>query len=70
MRMNAHAANLAALTRDLRRHWEETKVTWRDSQTLEFERRHLQPLFDCTDTAVAMIEKLDQALAKIHSDCE
>lgn len=70
MRINANAANVAALTRELKRRWEETRVAWRDLQALEFEEHYLQPLFDCTDTAVAMIDKLDQALAKVRSDCE
>jgi hypothetical protein len=70
LRVNANAANVAALTRDLKRHWEEARIAWRDLQALEFEARYLKPLFDCTDTAVAMIDKLDQALAKVRSDCE
>jgi hypothetical protein len=70
MRVNANAANVAALTKELKRRWEETTASWRDTQSIEFEQHYLAPLFDCADTAVAMIDKLDQALAKIHSDCD
>lgn len=70
MTVNANAANVAALTKELKRRWEEAKTSWRDTQSIEFERRYMEPLFDCAETAVAMIDKLDQALAKIHSDCD
>lgn len=70
MNVSANAASLAALTRDLKRQWEQTRVAWRDLQAVDFEERHLKPLFECTETAVVMMEKLDQALAKMRSDCE
>jgi hypothetical protein len=61
---------LAGASKELALKWEETKNYWRDVKSVEFERKYLQELFVGVDKAVAVIEKLDELLKKVRSDCE
>lgn len=61
---------LAGAAKELALRWEETKNYWRDEKSAEFERKYLQELFGGVDRTVSVIEKLDELLAKVRSDCE
>ena len=61
---------LVGASKELALRWEETKNYWRDAKSQEFEHRYLHDLFTGVDRAVGVIEKLDELLKKIHSDCE
>jgi hypothetical protein len=63
-------SRLVSVSRELTLKWEETMNYWRDEKSREFERKYLQELFLGVDKAVAVIEKLDELLKKIRSDCE
>jgi hypothetical protein len=61
---------LAAASKELALKWADTKNYWRDERSAEFERKYLQELFVSMDKAIAVIEKLDELLKKVRSDCE
>jgi hypothetical protein len=61
---------LAALTRELSLQWAGTKNYWKDARSHEFERDYLDELFIGIDRTVTVIEKLDELLKKIRTDCE
>ena len=61
---------LTGVTKQLALQWAETKNYWRDEKSREFEQKYLQELFVDVDKAVAVIEKLDELLKKVRSDCE
>lgn len=61
---------LLGASKELSLRWDETKNYWRDTKSQEFETRYLHDLFTGVDRAVSVIEKLDELLKKIHSDCE
>ena len=63
-------SKLLAAAKELSLKWQDTKNYWRDEKSAEFERRYLQDLFISVDKAVSVIEKLDELLKKIRSDCE
>ncbi|HTV61843.1 MAG TPA: hypothetical protein VMH30_04660 [Verrucomicrobiae bacterium] len=63
-------SKLLAAAKELSLKWQDTKNYWRDEKSAEFERRYLQELFISVDKAVSVIEKLDELLKKIRSDCE
>ena len=63
-------SKLLAAAKELSLKWQDTKNYWRDEKSMEFERRYLQELFISVDKAVSVIEKLDELLKKIRSDCE
>ena len=70
MNLNANKSRLAAATRELALQWERTKNYWRDQKSAEFEKKYLEELFLYSDKAVMVIEKLDELLKKVRSDCE
>ena len=70
MSLGGSKSRLIALTRELALHWHETKHSWRDAKSEEFERQYLQDLFISVDRSVTVMEKLDNLLAKIRKDCE
>lgn len=69
MRLNASKSRLAAVSKELNRQWENTKIVWRDGKADEFEQRYLIPLFDSVDNAIAAMEKLDKVISKVRKDC-
>ena len=70
MNLNANKSRLAASTRELALQWEQTKNYWRDQKSGEFEKKYLEELFVYSDKAILVIEKLDELLKKVRSDCE
>ncbi len=70
MSASGSKSRLVGATKELALKWAETKNYWRDEKSAEFERRYLQELFVAVDRAVTMIEKLDELLKKVRSDCE
>ncbi len=70
MSLSGSKNQVSAITRDLALHWEETRNYWRDSKGEEFERRFIDELLARVDRTIPAIEKLDQLLTKVRSDCE
>jgi hypothetical protein len=70
MNLSANRSRLAGITRELSVQWEETKNFWRDQKSDEFEKKYLEALFAYADKTVHVIEKLDEVLKKVRSDCE
>ena len=68
--MTASSNRLAALTKELHAAWSQTKASWNDAQSEEFERKYLQELFAGVDRSVPVIEQLDGLISKIKKDCE
>ncbi len=63
-------SKLLAAAKELSLKWQDTRTYWRDEKAAEFERQYLSELFINVDKAVAVMEKLDELLAKIRKDCE
>jgi hypothetical protein len=70
MRVSGSKSRLAAISKELSLRWEETKSYWKDAKSYEFEQRYLIELFARVDKTVMVIEKLDELLNKVRSDCE
>ena len=68
--MKTSANRLAALTKELRAQWEQTKADWKDAKSLEFEHRYMDELLASVDRSVTVIEQLDKLVSKIRKDCE
>ena len=68
--MNANASRLGALTKELSRAWQQTKDSWQDAKSAEFEHKFLQELIASVDKTVTTIEQLDKLLGRIKKDCE
>jgi hypothetical protein len=70
MNMSGNKGRLVGLTREITLRWEETKEHWRDMKAEEFERHYLVELSANVNRAVLILEKLDEVLKKVRSDCE
>ena len=68
--MSGNGSKLMAITRQLSVQWQETKESWRDAKSQEFERQYLDELFAGVDKAVTVMEQLDKLITKIRNDCE
>jgi len=54
----------------LENRWQDTKMTWDDPRSREFEERFLIPLHADLMTAVTAMDQMAVLLSKIHSECE
>jgi hypothetical protein len=70
MNLNADKSRLAGITRDISIQWEQAKAYWRDQKSAEFEKKYMEELLHYTGKTVLVIEKLDELLKKVRSDCE
>jgi hypothetical protein len=70
MSASGSQGRLTGVTKQLVNRWGETKYYWRDEKSAEFERKYLQELFIGVNKALTVIEKLDELLKKVRTDCE
>ncbi len=70
MSLSGNKSRLGASTKELSLKWEETKNYWRDAKSQEFEHRYMAELLIQVEKSVTIIEKLDDVLTKVKSDCE
>ena len=70
MSMSGSKGLLTLATRNLQARWGETRFSWRDRKAQEFEEIYLSELMTSVNSALRVIEELDQLLEKVHADCE
>jgi hypothetical protein len=70
MNVSGNKSRLVGLTRDILLRWNETKNFWRDTKSDEFERRFMAELDAHVNRTVLIVDKLDELLKKVRSDCE
>jgi hypothetical protein len=70
MSTKASAALLAQAAKDLSHNWEQTKSSWQDVKSAEFEAKYLDVLPPQVTQAMTVMAEIDVLLRKIRSDCE
>ncbi len=70
MSMSGSKGLLTLATRQLQARWQETRNSWRDEKAQEFEEIYLAELMMSMNSALRVIDELDQLLEKIHADCD
>jgi len=70
MNLTASKNRLVGLNKELTSRWEETRNSWRDTKSLEFEQRYMSELFANVDRTVTVLDKLNELLTKVRNDCE
>ncbi|HEX9047558.1 MAG TPA: hypothetical protein VF988_11070 [Verrucomicrobiae bacterium] len=70
MNLSGNKGRIVGLTRDLGLRWEDTKNYWRDAKSDEFERRFMVELGANVNRTITILEKLEELLKKVRSDCE
>ncbi len=70
MSMSGSKGLLTLATRQLQARWGETRFSWRDRKAQEFEEMYLSELLHGVNSALRVIDELDNLLDKIHADCD
>jgi hypothetical protein len=70
MSLLANKARIVAATQELRVKWMQTKETWRDDKSREFEAKYIEPLAGGVTAATEVIDQLEKLMNKVRSDCE
>jgi hypothetical protein len=70
MHISSSGNMLRTITKDLSIRWEETKHSWRDAKSAEFEQKYLLELFGSVERAVGYFDQLDTLVTRIRKDCE
>jgi hypothetical protein len=70
MNLSGNKGRLVGLTRDIMLRWSETKNYWRDARSDEFDRRFMAELDASVNRTVMIVDKLEELLKKVRSDCE
>ena len=68
--MSGSKGLLTLATRHLQSRWGETRFSWRDRKAQEFDELYLYELVHSVNSALKVIEELDQLLEKVHADCD
>jgi hypothetical protein len=68
--MNAAAARLSSLTKELRIKWQLTRESWTDARAQEFDARYMQELFATVDRSMEVITEMEKLLTRIRKECE
>ena len=70
MSISANGKILVMATKELSRKWDETKESWQDAKSREFEQKYLFDLLSSVERAVPVFDDLDKLISRIRSDCE
>lgn len=68
--MSGNGSKLMALTRQLSGEWQQTRESWQDAKSIEFQRKYIDELLAGVDKAVTVMEQVDKLITKIRHDCE
>ena len=61
---------MVAATKELSLRWTETKNSWHDAKSQDFEERYLNELIATIERTVPVFDDLAKVIAKVRSDCE
>jgi hypothetical protein len=67
--MSAGSARLNHSLKTLQERWAGTKELWSDQVSRDFEKNHLVPLVQQTESAIRGMDQIDEILKKIRQDC-
>jgi len=70
MSLSDSKARLTGATKGLLARWEDTRVSWLDAKSVEFEAKYLRQLKSESDKAVSAMEEVEKILSKVRKDCE
>ena len=70
MNISANGKVIVMATKELSRKWDETKDSWQDAKSREFEQKYLFELIAGVDRAVPVFDDLDKLISRVRSDCE
>ena len=70
MSTRVSSANLEEAVKKLSAEWQQTRASWMDAKSREFERDYLDDLPNLVAQARTAVEEIDVLLRKVRSACE
>ena len=70
MSTKGSASLLTQAVKDLSINWQQTKSSWQDVKSIEFEEKYIEVLPGYAAQATSVMDEIDILLRKIRSDCE
>jgi hypothetical protein len=70
VRISGDGKILAAATKDLWRKWLDTRESWKDAKSDEFERKFVVELSAVVDRSTLAFDRLDKLANTIREQCE
>ncbi|MBG87650.1 MAG: hypothetical protein CMO80_12215 [Verrucomicrobiales bacterium] len=70
MSLSASRTRLVAITKDLRRNWESARGAWRDEKCIEFDQLFMSDIESSVNTAVTVMQELEDVIQQVKKDCE
>lgn len=70
MNVSANGKVILSATRELARKWDQTRHSWSDAKSKEFERIYLADLFSDVERAIPILEELDRLITNVRSQGE
>jgi hypothetical protein len=70
MNVSANGKVIVSATRELARKWDQTRQSWSDAKSAEFERIYLADLFSDVERAIPILEELDRLITNVRSQGE
>ena len=70
MSIRVTSALLEEATKQLQIQWQQTRATWTDAKSLEFQKTYMEPLPALVAQAGVAVEELNALLSKVRHECE
>jgi len=70
MSLLGQKSRLTGTTKEIALLWADTRNYWHDAKSQEFDEKYMRELFASVDRTATIIDKLNEVLEKIKSDCE
>jgi len=70
MSLSGSKSRMFGLTREITVQWDDVRAHWRDAKSEEFERRYITELTYQVTRSLQVVDKLEEILKKVRSDCE
>ncbi|HEY0009542.1 MAG TPA: hypothetical protein VGB55_12520 [Tepidisphaeraceae bacterium] len=70
MGLHEGRGNLNKGLKDLLMHWQNTRESWDDTVSEQFEKNYLEPLEQAIRSATTAMDQMAQVLGKIDRDCK
>ena len=70
MNISANGKSLIMATKALSVQWNQTRESWQDAKSEDFDRKYMAELMASVERAVPVFDDLDKLIGKVRSDCE
>lgn len=70
MKLSTGRIKLNSAMKTLALHWEQTKTTWNDPVSRDFDENHFEPLAEQVGTTLRAIDRLGEVIEKVYQELQ